>query len=175
MLHSCLPGNERTQQGAIPTGDRGLPMTEKPIHLGQPSKIPASPDEAVLDRVPNPHSDTDYVARFTFPEFTTMCPVTDQPDFGIMIIDYVPDGFLIESKSLKLFLNSFRNHPSFHEDCTVSIGKRVADLLKPRWLRIGGYFHPRGGMPIDVFWQCGSLREGVWVPDQGVRGYRGRE
>ena len=150
-------------------------MSRKPIHLGQPSKIPASPAEAVLDRVPNPHPDTDYVARFTFPEFTTMCPVTAQPDFAIMVIDYVPNRFLIESKSLKLFLNSFRNHAAFHEDCTVAIGKRLATLLKPRFLRIGGYFHPRGGMPIDVFWQAGRLPGSVWVPDQGVRGYRARE
>ena len=150
-------------------------MPHKPIHLGQPSKIPASPDEAVLDRVPNPHPDTDYVARFTFPEFTTMCPVTGQPDFAIVVIDYLPRRFLIESKSLKLYLNSFRNHAVFHEDCTVTIGKRLVALLKPRWLRIGGYFHPRGGMPIDVFWQAGRLPRGVWAPDQGVRGYRARE
>jgi 7-cyano-7-deazaguanine reductase len=150
-------------------------MQHKPIHLGQPSKLPESPAQAVLDRVANPHPDTDYVGRFTFPEFTTMCPVTGQPDFAIVVIDYVPRRFLIESKSLKLFLNSFRNHANFHEDCVVGIGKRVFVHLKPRWLRIGGYFHPRGGMPIDVFWQGGRLPRGVWVPDQGVRAYRGRE
>jgi 7-cyano-7-deazaguanine reductase len=150
-------------------------MAQKPIHLGHPSKIPASPAEAVLDRVPNPHPDTDYVARFTFPEFTCLCPVTGQPDFAIMVIDYVPNRFLVESKSLKLFLNSFRNHATVHEACTVEIGKRVSDHIKPRWLRIGGYFHPRGGMPIDVFWQNGKLPRSVWVPDQGVRPYRARE
>ena len=149
-------------------------MTKALVHLGRPSKIPASPAQAVLDRVPNPHPSTNYVARFTFPEFTIMCPVTGQPDFAIMVIDYVPKRFLIESKSLKLFLNSFRNHSGFHEECTVAIGKRIADHLKPRWLRIGGYFHPRGGMPIDVFWQYGRLPAGVWVPDQGVETYRGR-
>src|SRR5579883_3295131 len=149
--------------------------SRKPVHLGQPSKIPASPEEAVLDRVPNPHSDTNYVARFTFPEFTTMCPVTGQPDFAILVIDYVPNLFLVESKSLKLYLNSFRNHAAFHEDCTVTIGKRLFAHLKPRWLRIGGYFHPRGGMPIDVFWQAGRQPRDVWAPDQGVRGYRARE
>ena len=145
-----------------------------PKHLGRPSRIPASPDEAVLDRVPNPHPDTAYVARFTFPEFTAMCPVTGQPDFATMIIDYVPKDWLVESKSLKLYLNSFRNHGAFHEDCTVAIGKKLVHLLKPRWLRIGGYFHPRGGMPIDVFWQTGKLPANVWVPDQGVAPYRGR-
>lgn len=149
--------------------------SRKAIHLGQPSKIPASPQGATLDRVPNPHSDTNYVARFTFPEFTAMCPVTGQPDFAILVIDYVPNLFLVESKSLKLYLNSFRNHPAFHEDCTVAIGKRLFAHLKPRWLRIGGYFHPRGGMPIDVFWQAGRLPRDVWAPDQGVRGYRARE
>ena len=150
-------------------------MQHKPIHLGQSGKIPASPEEAVLDRVPNPHPDTNYVARFTFPEFTVMCPVTGQPDFAIVVIDYVPNLSLIESKSLKLYLNSFRNHAAFHEDCTVGIGKRLFAHLKPRWLRIGVYFHPRGGMPIDVFWQAGRLPRGCWAPDQGVRGYRARE
>jgi 7-cyano-7-deazaguanine reductase len=103
-----------------------------------------------------------------------MCPVTGQPDFGTLIIDYVPNRWLVESKSLKLYLNSFRNHGAFHEDCTVAIGKRLVVALKPRWLRIGGYFHPRGGMPIDVFWQAGRLPAGVWVPPQGVATYHGR-
>ena len=142
--------------------------------LGKPSALPASPDEAILDRVPNPQTDTNYVARFAFPEFTSMCPVTGQPDFGIMMIDYVPRRWLIESKSLKLYLNSFRNHSTFHEDCTVAIGKRLVKLLAPKWLRIGGYFHPRGGMPIDVFWQYGRQPKDVWVPDQGVPPYRAR-
>src|ERR1700674_3195434 len=149
-------------------------MPRRPLQLGRPSTIPASPMEAVLDRVPNPHPETDYVSRFTFPEFTTMCPVTGQPDFAILVIDYVPRRFLVESKSLKLYLNSFRNHSAFHEDCTVTIGKRLVALLKPRYLRIGGYFHPRGGLPIDVFWQAGRLPRDAWLPDQGVAGYRAR-
>ena len=142
--------------------------------LGRPTPIPASPEAAQLDRVPNPHRDTDYVARFTAPEFTTLCPVTGQPDFAILVIDYVPDRWLVEAKSLKLYLTSFRNHGAFHEACTVGIGKRLAALLKPRWLRIGGYFHPRGGMPIDVFWQAGKLPKDTWAPDQGVAPYRAR-
>ena len=150
-------------------------MTHRPLQLGRPTRPPASPEQAVLDRVPNPHPDAAYVARFTFPEFTTLCPVTGQPDFAILMIDYLPGRHLVESKSLKLYLNSFRNHAGFHEDCTVAIGKRIVAAIKPRWLRIGGYFHPRGGMPIDVFWQSGRLPRGVWVPDQGVRPYRGRE
>ena len=149
-------------------------MTKTKLQLGRPVTPPAAPDEAVLDRVRNAHPDTAYVARFTFPEFTLMCPVTGQPDFATVVIDYVPRQWLVESKSLKLYLNSFRNHRAFHEECTVAIGKRVARLLAPKWLRIGGYFYPRGGMPIDVFWQTGRLPKGVWVPDQGVAPYRAR-
>jgi 7-cyano-7-deazaguanine reductase len=147
---------------------------KKPPQLGRPVFIPASPSDAVLDRVSNAHPDSNYVARFTFPEFTTMCPITGQPDFATLVIDYVPARWLVESKSLKLYLNSFRNHGAFHEDCTVAIGKRLVGLLKPKWLRIGGYFHPRGGMPIDVFWQAGKLPRDVWAPDQGIATYRAR-
>ena len=149
-------------------------MVKKDLQLGRPVSPAASPDAAVLDRVPNPHADTDYVARFTAPEFTTLCPITGQPDFAHLVIDYVPRRFLVESKSLKIYLASFRNHGAFHEDCTVGIGKRLNTLLKPKWLRIGGYWYPRGGIPIDVFWQIGTLPKGVWVPDQGVEPYRGR-
>ena len=149
------------------------PMDNEPA-LGRPTSLPASPEDARLDRVKNPHADTNYVARFTQPEFTSLCPVTGQPDFAHLVIDYVPDEWLIESKSLKLYLASFRNHGAFHEDCTVRIGKDLAALLAPRWLRIGGYWYPRGGMPIDVFWQTGRPIEGLWLPDQGVPSYRGR-
>jgi 7-cyano-7-deazaguanine reductase len=146
----------------------------KSLQLGKPTRLPASPQEAQLDRVPNPHRDTFYVARFTAPEFTTLCPITGQPDFAHLVIDYVPAQYLVESKSLKLYLASFRNHGAFHEGCTVEIGKRLFGLLKPRFLRIGGYWYPRGGIPIDVFWQRGKIPKGVWVPDQGVAPYRGR-
>ena len=149
-------------------------MAKRRLQLGRPVPIPASPAKAVLDRVPNPQPGALFVARFTFPEFTSICPVTGQPDFGILIIDYVPDKWLIESKSLKLYFQSFRNHGAFHEDCTVAIGRRVVDVLAPHWLRIGGYFNPRGGMPIDVFWQTGVPPEGVWIADQGVKPYHGR-
>lgn len=142
--------------------------------LGRPAKLPSSPEKAVLDRVPNPHPDQNFVARFTCPEFTSLCPVTGQPDFGIFVIDYVPDRWLLESKSLKLYLYSFRNHGAFHEDCTLMIGKRIADKIKPRFLRVASYWFPRGGIPIDVFWQTGSLPEGVWLPDTGIATYRGR-
>lgn len=142
--------------------------------LGQQIDAPTSPETANLERVPNPHNDTLYVARFTAPEFTSLCPVTGQPDFAHIVIDYVPGDWLVESKSLKLYLTSFRNHGAFHEDCTVAIGRRLAELLEPKWLRIGGYWYPRGGIPIDVFWQTGPVPEGVWLPDQGVPTYRGR-
>jgi 7-cyano-7-deazaguanine reductase len=147
---------------------------DQPALLGRHAAMPASPDEAELDRVPNPHPGTNYVARFTVPEFTALCPVTGQPDFAHLVIDYVPGDWLVESKSLKLYLSSFRNHGAFHEDCTVRIGKELNEFLKPRWLRIGGYWYPRGGIPIDVFWQTGDLPQGTWIPDQGVAPYRGR-
>jgi 7-cyano-7-deazaguanine reductase len=142
--------------------------------LGAQTEIPASPDQAELERVPNPQSDTRYAVRFTAPEFTSLCPMTGQPDFAHLMIDYIPRAWLVESKSLKLYLTSFRNHGAFHEDCTVSIGRRIAELLAPEWLRIGGYWYPRGGIPIDVFWQTGPAPKDVWVPEHGVPTYRGR-
>lgn len=145
-----------------------------PKFLGQTSALPDSPDVAVLDYVPNPRAGTAYMVRFAAPEFTSLCPVTAQPDFAHLVIDYVPAKTIVESKSLKLFLGSFRNHQAFHEDCTVGIGERLVREMQPVWLRIGGYWYPRGGIPIDVFWQTGAPPEGVWIPDQGVSGYRGR-
>ncbi|WP_160120353.1 preQ(1) synthase [Rhodovarius lipocyclicus] len=142
--------------------------------LGQASSLPASPDQAVLERVPNPHPDLSYCIRFAAPEFTSLCPLTGQPDFAHLVIDYVPRKWIVESKSLKLYLGAFRNHGSFHEACTMDIALRIKELLTPRWLRIGGYWYPRGGIPIDVFWQSGEPPKGVWIPDQGVAGYRGR-
>ena len=142
--------------------------------LGASTPIPATPEQAVLERVPNPHPGTSYLVRFTQPEFTSLCPMTGQPDFAHLVIDYVPADWLVESKSLKLFLASFRNHGAFHEDCTIVIAKRLMAALEPAWLRIGGYWYPRGGMPIDVFWQTGAPPQGLWLPDQGVPPYRGR-
>lgn len=149
-------------------------MTDALHHLGKSAALPASPDEAVLDRVGNPHPDTQYVTRFTCPEFTSLCPVTGQPDFACLVIDYVPAKWLVESKSLKLYFGSFRNHGAFHEDCTVAIGKRLVETLEPQWLRIGGFWYPRGGIPIDVFWQTGEPPQAILLPDMGVSPYRGR-
>jgi 7-cyano-7-deazaguanine reductase len=142
--------------------------------LGQKTTVPASPDDALLERVTNPHAGPRYVVRFTAPEFTSLCPMTSQPDFAHLVIDYVPGDWLVESKSLKLYLTSFRNHGAFHEECTVSIGTRLAALLEPEWLRIGGYWYPRGGIPIDVFYQTGPAPADLWIPEQGVPPYRGR-
>ena len=149
-------------------------MTDSLKHLGKPSVVASSPEDAEIDRVPNPHPDTMFLVRFTQPEFTSLCPVTAQPDFAHLVIDYIPDRWMVESKSLKLYFNSFRNHQAFHEGCTVAIGQTLTALLEPHWLRIGGYWYPRGGMPIDVFWQYGTPPDQVWIPDQGVDGYRGR-
>ena len=142
--------------------------------LGGKAALPASPDDAVIETVANAQRDVDYLVRFAAPEFTSLCPMTGQPDFAHLVIDYVPAAKLVESKSLKLFLGSFRNHGAFHEDCTVAIGRRLVAALRPKFLRIGGYWYPRGGMPIDVFFQTGRLPKSVWLPDQGVPAYRGR-
>ena len=148
--------------------------TPRPAQLGRPAELPASPEAARLERVANPHRDSRYLVRFTAPEFTTLCPITGQPDFAHLVIDYLPGRWLVESKSLKLYLGSFRNHGAFHEDCTLAVGKRLVSLLAPKWLRVGGYWYPRGGMPIDVFWQTAPPPRGLWIPDQGVAPYRGR-
>jgi 7-cyano-7-deazaguanine reductase len=149
-------------------------VAKRLTQLGRQVAIPQSPDAARLESVANQHTDADYVVRFTAPEFTTLCPITGQPDFAHFVIDYCPAKSLVESKSLKFFLASFRNHAAFHEDCTILIAKRIVATIKPKFLRIAGYWYPRGGIPIDVFWQTGKLPNGVWLPDPGVSPYRGR-
>ena len=142
--------------------------------LGADSAIAASPDEAVLERVANANAQTPYIVRFSCPEFTSICPVTGQPDFAHLVIDMLPGEWLLESKSLKLFLSSFRNHGAFHEDCTLLVARRIEEAVSPLWLRIGGYWYPRGGIPIDVFYQSGPPPEDVWIPDTAIPTYRGR-
>lgn len=149
-------------------------MPKKLTQLGRAVKQPASPQAAPLESVSNPHPDAGYVVRFTAPEFTTLCPITGQPDFAHLVIDYVPGKAIVESKSLKLYLNSFRNAAGFHESTTIAIAKRVVAAIKPKYLRIAGYWYPRGGMPIDVFWQTGRVPRNVWLPETGVAPYRGR-
>ena len=142
--------------------------------LGRKTAPLASPDKAVLEHVANPHPGDPYLVRFTCPEFTSLCPVTGQPDFAHLMIDYVPGKWIVESKSLKLFLTSFRNHDAFHEDCTLAIAKRIKNAIVPKWLRIGGYWYPRGGITIDVCYQWGKAPKDLWIPDQVVPPYRGR-
>jgi len=142
--------------------------------LGRHVTAPADPDSAVLERVANPQPGLHYVARFTCPEFTSLCPITGQPDFATILIDIIPRDWIVESKSLKLFLGAFRNHGAFHEACTLNIAQRLVSLLDPVWLRIGAYWYPRGGIPIDVFWQTGTPPDGAWIPNQDVASYRGR-
>ena len=142
--------------------------------LGHPIAAPASPEAAVMERVAAPAPGRHYVVRFVCPEFTSLCPITGQPDFAHIVIDYIPADWIVESKSLKLFLGSFRNHGAFHEACTMMIADRLIALLTPAWLRIGAYFYPRGGLPIDVFYQTGVPPGGAFIPDQGVPPYRGR-
>lgn len=154
-------------------------MTEKNIYvdlkqLGDSASKPKTPESSLIEVVANPHPEVPYLVRFTCPEFTSICPVTGQPDFAHLVIDYVPRDYLVESKSLKLYLTSFRDEGSFHEDCTIKIALRLVKEMNPVWLRIGGYWYPRGGIPIDVFYQMGDLPEGIWLPDQGVSSYRGR-
>ena len=152
-------------------------MSERGTHLtqlGHRSALPLSPEEAVLEAVPNPHPGLLYVVRFNCPEFTALCPITGQPDFAHLVIDYAPGASILESKSLKLYLAAFRNYGAFHEDCTLAIARRIIATLAPKWLRIGGYWYPRGGIPIDVFYQTGDPPAGLWIPDPGVAPYRGR-
>ena len=142
--------------------------------LGKKTATPDNPEKTILDKVENPKKGVTYSIRFECPEFTSLCPVTGQPDFGYLLIDYVPKNYLVESKSLKLYLQSYRNHGAFHEDCSISIAQDLVDVLKPVWLRIGAYWYPRGGIPIDVFWQTGNPPDSLYLPEQNVPNYRGR-
>jgi len=150
------------------TRDSGL------TQLGRPTAIPESPEAARLETFENPHRGTDYLVRLTCPEFTCLCPITGQPDFAHFVIDYVPDARCIESKSLKLFLASWRNTGAFHEATTVTIARRLIAAAAPKWLRVSGCWYPRGGIPIDVFFQTGAPPAGVHLPEPGVAPYRGR-
>lgn len=151
-------------------------MAENLIHLGNKTDIPAAPHLAILETVPNAQyfAPGKMVARFTCPEFTSLCPHTGQPDFATIVIDYVPNDRLVESKALKLFLGSFRNHGAFHEACTQLIAYRINTACKPAWLRVAAFWYPRGGIPIDVFVTLGDLPAGIYVPALDGREYRGR-
>src|SRR5260370_8179187 len=127
---------------------RDTKMARKSLQLGRAVEWPRTPDEAQIDRVPNPQRDTDYMVRFTAPEFTSLCPVTGQPDFAHLVIEYVPGQWLLESKSLKLYVASFRNHGAFHEACTVAIGKRISAETEPKCPRTAAHCNPPPDIPF---------------------------
>ena len=142
--------------------------------LGKKSKILSDPKKVILDTVENPNKKLKYVIRLSSPEFTSICPLTSQPDFGNIIIDYIPSKLIVESKSFKLFLHSFRNHGAFHEECTLMIANKVINAVSPAWLRIAGFWNPRGGIPIDIFYQTGKKPNDIWLEDYQIRNYKGR-
>jgi 7-cyano-7-deazaguanine reductase len=125
--------------------------------LGKKAKVARTPEKAVLETFQNAHPGTDYVVRLSAPEFTSLCPITGQPDFAIIVVDYAPSDRLVESKSFKLFLESFRNYGAFHEDCTVYIHDRLKDVLSPKFIRVTGIWNARGGIAIDVVVESGAL------------------
>ena len=146
----------------------------KLTQIGNKVAIAESPNEAKLECIDNQYNQHNYVIRLTVSEFTSLCPVTGQPDFANIIIDYIPKNLIIESKSFKLFMSSFRNHGAFHEECTMYIANRLCEAMQPIWLRIGGYWYPRGGIPIDIFYQTGQAPKGVWMPNQDIKVYSAR-
>ena len=133
--------------------------------LGQNVKVVDSPIGYKFDKINNKNKNSLYNIRITVPEFTSICPVTGQPDFATIIVDYVPRQSIVESKSFKLFIQSFRNYGIFHEDVTLLIGKQLFKSLKPKWIRVQGFFSPRGGIPIDVFWQSSKQPNNIHLPE----------
>lgn len=141
--------------------------------LGAKVEIPQRPEDAILETFANPHPQQDYVVRLTAPEFTTICPMTGQPDFGVIVVDYVPAQRLVESKSFKLFLGSFRNAGTFHEDGTVTIHDRLQQAMEPKYLRVVGLWYARGGIAIDVVVETGTLPSNCKPLPIGTSDYRG--
>lgn len=141
--------------------------------LGKKAKIPKNPQKAVLETFPNPHPGLDYVVRLSAPEFTTMCPITGQPDFALIVVDYVPGPQLVESKSFKLFLGSFRNYGTFHEGCTVYIHNRLKEAMEPKFIRVTGLWYARGGITIDVVIETGTIPPSCTILPLDKTAYRG--
>lgn len=141
--------------------------------LGHQVETPTSPAQALLETFANPHPGVDYVVRLSAPEFTSLCPVTGQPDFATIIVDYAPQDLLVESKSFKLFIGSFRNHGAFHEDCTVYIHNRLLQALQPQYIRVVGLWYARGGVSIDVTVQTGALPGSCYLLPLEKVSYRG--
>lgn len=124
--------------------------------LGHNTDYPTDYAPQVLEAFDNKHPDNDYFVKFNCPEFTSLCPMTGQPDFATIYISYVPDKKMVESKSLKLYLFSFRNHGDFHEDCINIIMKDLIALMDPKYIEVWGKFTPRGGLSIDPFANYGK-------------------
>ena len=124
--------------------------------LGSKTKYSMDYAPEVLETFVNKHPDNDYFVKFNCPEFTSLCPITGQPDFATIYISYIPDKFMVESKSLKLYLFSFRNHGDFHEDCVNIIMKDLIKLMEPRYIEVWGKFTPRGGISIDPYCNYGK-------------------
>lgn len=131
--------------------------------LGNKTKYSMDYAPGVLETFENKHPDNDYFVKFNCPEFTSLCPITGQPDFATIYISYIPDKLMVESKSLKLYLFSFRNHGDFHEDCVNIIMKDLIRLMQPRYIEVWGKFTPRGGISIDPY--CNYGKEGTAFED----------
>jgi len=125
-------------------------------NLGQSTTYAFDYNPEILENFPNKHPENDYMVKFNCPEFTSLCPITGQPDFATLYISYMPDGKLVESKSLKLYLFSFRNHGAFHEDCINIILKDLVTLMEPKYIEVWGKFLPRGGLSIDPYCNYGK-------------------
>ena len=126
------------------------------VALGAKTEYKQEYAPEVLEIFTNKHTENDYWVHFNCPEFTSLCPITGQPDFATILIDYIPDVKMVESKSLKLYLFSFRNHGAFHEDCVNIIMKDLIRLMEPKYIEVTGIFTPRGGISIHPYCNCGK-------------------
>lgn len=133
-----MPRNDKETEGLSLLGNQGV-------------VYPMNYDPKLLEVFENKHQGNDYFVKFNCPEFTSLCPITGQPDFATIYISYVPDVKMVESKSLKLYLFSFRNHGDFHEDCVNTIMKDLIKLMDPKYIEVWGKFTPRGGISIDPY------------------------
>ena len=131
------------------------------------TKYPDDYAPEMLETFVNKHQDNDYFVKFNCPEFTSLCPITGQPDFATIYISYIPDIKMVESKSLKLYLYSFRNHGDFHEDCVNIIMKDLIKLMDPKYIEVWGKFTPRGGISIDPY--CNYGRKGTMFEEMALR------
>lgn len=138
------------------TGRQKDEMEDVTLLGNQNNKYAFDYDPSVLETFENKHQDKDYFVKFNCPEFTSLCPITQQPDFATVYISYIPDVKMVESKALKLYLFSFRNHGDFHEDCMNIILKDLIELMDPKYIEVWGKFMPRGGISIDPYTNYGK-------------------